>query len=63
MPDPLTELPDGIKHALDALSFAATLGVLVQWLPALSALLSCVWLAIRILESDTVKGFIDRRNK
>lgn len=57
MSDPFEHMPDGLKHILDALSFAATLGVLVQWLPALSALLSCVWLSIRIWESETVKGW------
>jgi len=54
-------IPDGLKHVLDGLSLAATLGVLVSWLPALSALLSCIWLGIRIYESETVKALLKRK--
>ncbi len=61
MRDVFRHVPDGLKHALDGLSLFATLGVLVQWLPALSALLSCIWLGIRIFESETVQSLIKRK--
>lgn len=61
MTDPFSHMPDGLKHVLDGLSLVATLGVLVSWLPALSALLSCVWLGIRIYESDTVQKALGKK--
>lgn len=63
MNDPFSHIPDGLKHFLDGLSLVATLGVLVQWLPALSALLSCIWLCLRIYESATVQGLLGKGGK
>lgn len=56
MVDPLRHLPDGTKYVIDGLSLAATLGALVQWLPALASLLTIIWTAIRIFETRTVQG-------
>jgi hypothetical protein len=50
------------KHAFDALSIIATLGALVNWLPALSAFLSCVWLVLRIYESETVQKLLKKKD-
>lgn len=55
MNDPFSNMSDEVKHAFDGLSIIATLGALVNWLPALSAFLSCIWLALRIYESETVQ--------
>ena len=60
MSDPFQYIPEDLKHVLDGISLMATLGVLVSWLPALSALLSCVWLGIRIFESKTIQGLLNR---
>lgn len=52
---------DTIHHLIDLTSVAVTLGALAGMLPAISAGLSCVWLAIRIYESDTVQKLIKRK--
>jgi hypothetical protein len=60
MSDPFPYIPEELKHFLDGLSLVATLGVLVSWLPAFSAALSCIWLGIRIYESKTVQGLLGK---
>jgi hypothetical protein len=43
------------KHILDVVSITATVGALLNMLPAVATLLSIVWIAIRIWETDTVQ--------
>lgn len=40
-----------IMHVADVGAVGIVAGVLLQWLPAISALLSIVWLSLRIVES------------
>lgn len=61
MNNPISHMSDGAKHVIDALSIVTVLGALVQLLPSIAALLTIVWTAIRILETDTVQGLIKRR--
>ena len=57
MKDHLTE---GTKHVLDGLSLVTVLGTLVDILPAIAALFTIVWTCIRIYETKTVQGWINR---
>jgi hypothetical protein len=50
-----------IKHILDGASIITVIGTLVEFLPAVSALLSIVWVAIRIYETDTVQKLLNRK--
>ena len=50
-----------IKHILDGASLITVIGTLVEFLPAVSALLSIVWVAIRIYETETVKKLLNRK--
>lgn len=50
-----------LKYALDGVSFFTVIGTLVEFLPALSAILSIVWVAIRIWETETVKKLVNRK--
>jgi hypothetical protein len=50
-----------IKHILDGASLITVIGTLVEFLPAVSALLSIVWLAIRIYETETVQKLVNRK--
>lgn len=50
-----------VKVAVDTISAAFTIGALLQWLPAVAAVLSIIWYCIRIWESDTVQGWLGRR--
>ena len=49
-----------IKHVTDGLSIVTVLGTLADILPALAALFSLVWSIIRILETDTVRGWLKK---
>ena len=47
-----------IKQTVDALSMVTVVGTLVDLLPALAALFTIVWTAIRIYETKTIQKFI-----
>jgi hypothetical protein len=51
---------EATKHAVDALSFLTVLGTLMEALPAIAALFTIIWTAIRIWETKTVQKFIDK---
>lgn len=51
------------KHAVDALSILTVAGTLMQYLPAIAALFSIVWTAIRIYETDTVQRLVHGKNR
>ena len=49
-----------LKHVTDGLSIVTVLGTLADILPALAALFSLVWSIIRIMETDTVRGWLKK---
>ena len=61
MRDPFANMDESVKHLVDGVSIMATLGTLVEMLPSISALLSIIWVGIRIWETDTVKGLTGRK--
>lgn len=48
------------KHVVDGLSFTVVLGTLLSVLPHVSALLSIVWLLLRIYETRTIQKLLGR---
>jgi hypothetical protein len=38
------------KHGIDAVSIAVMLATIVDWLPAVAAVLSIIWTLLRIIE-------------
>jgi hypothetical protein len=54
-------LNDSAKHVLDGLSLVTVLGALVELLPAVAALFTIVWTAIRIYETDTVQQLLGNK--
>lgn len=52
--------PETIKQVTDGLSILTVIGTLADILPALAALFSIVWSIIRILETDTVRGWLGK---
>lgn len=48
------------KGAIDALSLVTVVGTLVNVLPAIAAIFSIVWSAIRIYETETVKRWLGK---
>jgi hypothetical protein len=56
----LNHLSDGAKHVTDASLILVGIGALANALPKVAALLTVIWLLIRIWESDTVRGLTGR---
>jgi hypothetical protein len=55
------EISEGTKHVVDALSVVTVVGTLVEFLPAIAAIFTIVWTAIRIWETDTIKSWTGRK--
>jgi len=53
-------MDESAKQAVDTLAATVTVTSLMGWLPPLSAFLTCVWLCLRIYESETVQGWVNR---
>jgi hypothetical protein len=60
MKDPFNHLDEGIKHIVDGLSLVTVLGTLVNILPAVAAVFTIVWTAIRIYETATVQKWLGK---
>ena len=56
-------ISEGAKQATDALSIVTVVGTLMDVLPAVAALFTIVWTAIRIYETKTVQGWINRAKR
>jgi len=54
------ELQTLIKPTLDGLSFSVVVATIMNWLPAIAALFTIVWTAIRIYETQTVQKWINK---
>ena len=52
-----------VKSLGDGLSLTVAVGTLVQILPSVAAILTIVWTAIRIYETETVKRLMRRRRE
>jgi hypothetical protein len=49
------QIDEQVKHVGDAISIVTVVGTLANLLPALAAILTIVWTAIRIWETDTIQ--------
>ena len=59
----INEINDHTKHIIDGASIATVMGTLMNWLPAVAALFSIVWTAIRIWETKTVQSAVQKWKK
>ena len=48
------------KHVIDGISVSAAFAAFIGWLPAIAALLSIIWTLIRIYETRTIQGWLNR---
>jgi len=51
---------DTFKYALDAASLFTVVGTMVSMLPAIEALFTIIWTAIRIYETKTVQRWLGK---
>jgi hypothetical protein len=50
------------KSAVDAISVMTVVGTLMDTLPAIAALFTIIWTALRIWEMETIKKLTGRRD-
>jgi len=60
MNDPFINMDEASKHIIDFASIVTVLGTLADMLPAIAAIFTIVWTAIRIYETKTVQGWLGR---
>ena len=48
------------KGVMDALSISTVVAAIVGWLPAIAALLTIIWTAIRIYETKTIQKLCNK---
>ena len=58
----MMESHETAKHVIDALSFATVLGTIFNMLPAVAALFTIIWTAIRIYETETVQRWLGKKS-
>ena len=56
----MTMMQESSKQALDAVSVFTVVGTLGEVLPPLAAVLTIVWTAIRIYETETVQRMLSK---
>ena len=56
-------LTEGTKHVVDGLSLITVVGTLMDVLPTVAALFTIIWTSIRIYETKTVQGWINRAKR
>ena len=49
---------ESLKHVVDGVSVVTVIGTLANVLPAIAALFTIIWTAIRIYETKTVQGWL-----
>jgi len=56
-------MDESAKQVVDTVAVATTVGTLAGFLPALAALLTIIWTALRIWEMDTIQDLFTKRRK
>jgi hypothetical protein len=51
---------EAVKHVVDGISIVTVIGTLANVLPAVAALFTIIWTAIRIYETETVQGWLGK---
>jgi hypothetical protein len=60
MKDPFMNMDEASKHIIDFASILTVLGTLADMLPAIAAVFTIVWTAIRIYETKTVQRWLGK---
>jgi len=56
------DINEHTKHVIDGASIVTVLGTLANILPAMAALFTVIWTAIRIYETKTVQSWLTKKN-
>ena len=63
MKDPFMNMDESVKHIVDGLSLVTVLGTLVDILPAVAAIFTIIWTAIRIYETNTIQKLLGKKKE
>ena len=61
MKDPFFNMDEASKHIIDFASVLTVLGTLADMLPAIAAVFTILWTAIRIYETKTVQKWLGKK--
>lgn len=53
-------MTDELKTGVDIVSLSVVGASLLEWIPAMSALVSLIWVCIRIYETQTVRRWLKK---
>ena len=59
----MTEHDETVKYVIDGISFLTVVGTLAEMLPAIAAIFTIVWTAIRIWETKTVQNLLGKKKE
>tara|TARA_R110002012_G_C11581326_1_gene605408 strand:- start:926 stop:1132 length:207 start_codon:yes stop_codon:yes gene_type:complete len=59
----MDNISEGLKTATDAGAGAITIGAILHWIPEATAILSLIWVVIRIYETKTFQKFRHKKSK
>lgn len=59
----MTSSEETLKHVIDGFSVGTVVATIAGWLPAIAALFTVIWTAIRIWETRTVQGWMNRSKR
>jgi hypothetical protein len=59
----MTEHDETVKYVIDGVSFLTVVGTLAEMLPAVAAVFTIVWTAIRIWETKTVQNLLGKKKE
>jgi len=62
MKDPFMNMDEASKQIIDFASVVTVLGTLADMLPAIAAIFTIVWTAIRIYETKTVQRWLGKKD-
>lgn len=53
---------ESVKETVDVVAASTGILSLVAWLPPTASLFTIIWLGIRIYESDTIQGLVNKED-
>ena len=59
----MTDQDETVKYVIDGLSIITVIGTLADMLPAIAAIFTIVWTAIRIWETETVQNLLGKKKE
>lgn len=59
----MDNISEGIKTTADAGAGAITIGAILHWIPEATAILSLIWVVIRIYETKTFQKLRHKKSK